>query len=180
MSDDTFDPYADASAPDVSSPGELSAAPGSGLAQIRGRRAKVIEKIHIDLPVQRSEELLGVRVLVRYRAFTWAEAENLRKRFAKDKRPDSDVIQNASLLATCCQGVFTDAEADDPAAWMTFGPELAALIEDVPENEVSAKTASDVARLLYFTDGDLNATAAKVAEFSGFTLDDLEAATPGN
>lgn len=172
--------FEDETTPNLDEPGQLKAARGSGLAQLRGRRAQAVEKLHIDLPVQRSEELLGQRVIVRYRALAGAELERMRKRFAKNKSDDVDTVANASSLALACLGVFTEAERDDPSSWMKFDTELAALIKDVDEDQVTEKSGAEVVRLLYFTDGDVSATAMKLTEFSGYSIEGLEEDNAGN
>lgn len=178
----TFDEHADG--PDVGEPGQLSAPRGSGLAGLRGKRAKAIAGLHIDLPVQRSEELFGQRIIVRYRPVTAKESEGTRKRFAKDKRDDVDVIANSVVLAKCCLGIFTDVERNDPDAWMKFNKELAELLLTDDEGNVDQEAldkvagADEVVRLLYATDGDVIATAMKLGEFSGF--DEVLAESSGN
>lgn len=172
--------------PDVAEPGQVKAARGSGLAALRGKRAKAVAELHVDLPVPRSEEAFGQRVIVRYRPFTGAEADGVRKRFRKDKRDGVDVIANSVILAKCCLGIFTEVERDDPAAWMKFDPELAELlltdadgvVDQVALDKVAG--ADEVVRLLYVTDGDVMATASKLSEFSGFTLDELDEDHAGN
>lgn len=170
--------------PDVSEPGQLKAARGSGLAGLRGKRSKAVAELHIDLPVPRSEELFGQRVIVRYRPVTAKESEGTRKRFAKDKRDDVDVIANSVVLAKCCLGIFTALERDDPDQWMKFDKELAELLLTDEDGNVDEQAldnvagADEVVRLLYVTDGDVIATALKLGEFSGF--DTVEADTSGN
>lgn len=166
--------------PDVSMPGEAKGAPGSGLDQLRGKRRKAVQDLHTDQVVPRSEDLFGTRVIVRYRPCTDAERKRVEKRFGKSKSDEADVQANAVLLATCAMGVFTDHERDDPESWMKFDQDLAALILDSDEEGAKVKTAADVVRLLYVTDGDVAATAAKILEFSGYTFDELEDASTGN
>lgn len=178
----TFDEHA--GGPDVGEPGQLKAARGSGLAGLRGKRAKAVADLHIDLPVQRSEEIFGQRVIVRYRPVTAKESEATRKRFAKDKRDDVDVIANSVVLAKCCLGIFTSVEREDRDAWMRFDKDLAELLLTDEDGNVDQAAldqvngADEVVRLLYATDGDLIATAMKLGEFSGF--DEVLAESSGN
>lgn len=172
--------------PDVSEPGQMKGARGSGLAGLRGKRAKAVEALHIDLPVQRSEEKYGQRVIVRYRAFTGAEADSTRKRFKKDRRDGVDVIANSVILAKCCLGIFTEVERDDPDAWMKFDPELAEVLltdeDGVVDQSALAdiRSSDEVVRLLYITDGDVMKTAEKLSDFSGFSLEELDEDSAGN
>ena len=166
--------------PDISEPGEIPAAPRSGLAAIRGKRAEAVKALHIDLPVQRSEEVFGQTVFVRCRPYTDAERKAVTKRVEKLKSKADEVAENASLLAKCTLGIFTADERDNPDEWMRFDRELAALILDEDESEVSVATAAEVVRLLYLTDGDILSSAAKLTEFSGYSLEELDEATSGN
>lgn len=166
--------------PDVSTPGDLPAPAGSGLEALRGRRAKVVESLHIDMPVPDSEELLGTKVVVRYRPCTKAEIVSTQGQFKKSRDDDKDTQANAVLLAKCCLGIFTAEERDNPDQWLRFDTTLAAIIEDVEEADVKAKSSKDVVRALYFLDGHVDTTAERLIRFSGYDLDELEVLSPGN
>ena len=169
--------------PDVDEPGQIDAAPGSGLAALRGKRAHTVQSIHLDLPVQRSEEIFGQVVYVRYRPYTDPERRRLAKRFEKRKDAEADLVSNAVLLGQCTLGVFTAVERDTPDDWMHMDRDLAALLLGVDEGDPALKpieSAADVVQLLYVTNGDLMATAAKLSEWTGYSLEDLEEADSGN
>lgn len=166
--------------PDLSSDGDLSAPTGSGLAAIRGRRAKAVADLTIDLPVPRSEDIFGQRVIVRFRPITDAERRRAEKASAKKKGDDVDVLVNAQVLAVAALGIFTPVERDDPESWMRFDRDLAGLILDEDPAEVGVANSAEVVRLLYATEGDILATGAKLAEFSGYSLAEIEEDDAGN
>lgn len=168
MSED-FDDYGTA---DESTP----AASSSLLAGIRERQAKAREALFFDYPVPKMEPLH-----VRYRPATSTEiamADKIAKRHRK--RDDASVIAEAGLLASCAVGVFdvddTGEPIGDPDDWLTFGPELAELLD----MGVDRPRAADVVRALYLREGDITTTFRQLVVDSGYELGELEETEAGN
>lgn len=155
--------------------GEVPAAPTSALAGLRSQREKIRANLFIDIPVPRYEG-----VLVRFRPVPQGLVKKIMSAAEKSKDADAGVIANAQVLAHCAVGVFQlDAHgkpAGDPEDWPVFGHELAELI-GVPEVGGSAVA---VVRAVYATDGDIAATAAALAEWSGYTAEAAAADYEGN
>jgi len=144
--------------------GEVSAAPASGLAALRAQRAKIKESLHLDLKVPRYED---PAVYVRYRPMNAGQMKRILEKAKSSKHPDAVALANATILAECTVGVFElDAKGKpigEPDQWLQFGPELAEYL-----GEPELKRAADVVRSLFFTDGDIIATAGRLTEWSGF------------
>jgi hypothetical protein len=154
--------------------GDRPAAPGSALSSIRARRQAAADKLYIDLAVPR----IDPPIFVRLRPVTQTEINRINGQHAKSKAPDVDVVINAVTLSTACLGVFgeVDGKPDgDPDTWPKFDEDLAELL-GLP----AGSTAVDVVRGLYLTDGDVIATGAELAKFSGYSWQDLERASEGN
>lgn len=159
--------------------GDRPAAAGSALSSLRARREAAVKKLHLDLAVPR----LDPPVYVRFRPIGQAEINGINARHAKSKAKDVDVVINAVSLATACLGVFDEVEGQlrsiDPSGDAddapTFDERLAALLE-LPEGS----TAVDVVRGLYLTDGDIIATGARLAQWSGYAWQDIERESEGN
>lgn len=168
-------PDLEADAPEQHRP----AADSSVLTSLRDRRQAALAEAHLDLAVPR----LDPPVYVRFKPIDDSRFNALMKRFEKYKGNDRNVVHNASILAECCLGVFEviDGEkvsidpADRDGDWPRFDPQLAQLLGQDLEPR-----AADVVRGLYVTDGDVIATAGKLAEWSGYSLADLEELTAGN
>lgn len=152
--------------------GPKPAAPSSPLASLRARREKAREELHLDLAVPR----LDPPVFVRFAPVEQSQIARINKRHEKSKDKDRDVIVNAVILAEACRGVFEVVD-DDPVSidaadrdgdWPRFDEQLAGLLG------LDTDKASDVARGLYLTDGDVIATASRLAEWSGYSMSDLE------
>jgi hypothetical protein len=151
---------------------ERPAAPGSALSSLRARRQKAAEELHLDLAVPR----LDPPVWVRFAPVEQGLIDRANKRHEKSKAQDKNVVINAVILADACRGVFEviDGEEvsiddnDRDGEWPRFDDQLADLLG------VEAGKASDVVRALYLTDGDVIATATKLADWSGYSLADLE------
>lgn len=148
------------------------AAPGSALSSLRARRAKAREELHLDLAVPR----LDPPVYVRFAPVDDGRVKAINKRFEKSKDKDRDVLINAAVLAEACRGLFevidnqevSVDDSDREGEWPRFDDQLADLLG------IEAGKASDVVRALYLTDGDVIATATRVAEWSGYSMADLE------
>jgi hypothetical protein len=150
------------------------AAAGSPLAGLRARREKAQQELFLDLQVPR----LDPPVFVRFAPAVQSQIDRANKRHEKSKDADKNVIVNAVILAEACRGVFEviDGEpvsvddADRDGDWPRFDGQLA----DLLGLDGESVQAVDVVRGLYLTDGDIIATAAKLAEWSGYSLEDLE------
>lgn len=159
------------------------AAQGSPLAGLRARRQKITEGLTLDLVVPRWDEDGGDPVYVRFRPLDSTEIATAQKRVSKSKDPAVIVGVNAGLLALACQGVFTVVDGEevsiDPAdphgEWPKIDEQLGELLGvDHPTRVV------DVARGLYFTDGDLLGHAGRLSEWSGFKAADVDREYEGN
>lgn len=154
--------------------GPRRAAPSSALASLRARRDKAREQLHLDLAVPR----LDPPVYVRFAPVEQSQITRINDRHKKSKDKDRDVIINAVILAEACRGVFEviDDETvsvnpdDRDGEWPRFDPDLAELLGLNPDES----KATDVVRGLYLTDGDIIATASRLAEWSGYSVADLE------
>lgn len=159
--------------------GQTPAAPGSTLASLRDRVARVKETLYLDLEVPRLEP----PVFVRYRPTTQGRLNAAGKLASKlSKGDDGDVVANAGILASACIGVFevidgeeVSIDPEDRAGdWPTFGPHLAELLG------INTRKASDVVRALYLTDGDIISTVTKLGVWSGYAQEQLERDPEGN
>jgi hypothetical protein len=155
--------------------GEVPAAPSSALAGLRAQRDKIKATLFIDIPVPRYSG-----VLVRFKPAPQGLVTKIMNAAEKSKDADAGVIANAQVLAHCAVGVFQlddlGKPLGDPSDWPVFGHELAELI-GAPE---AGGTAVAVVRALYATDGDIAATAAALAEWSGYTAETVAADYEGN
>lgn len=158
---------------------ERPAASTSPLANLRRRREEAIEKLYVDLPVPRYGDDLALHV--RYAPVPQHKVEAVNKIAAKSKDREKNIIANASILADACLGVFAEITIDGETHeisvddehpdedWPKFDERLGHLLGlDGPAR------ATDVVRRLYLTDGDIIATAAKLADWSGYTLENVE------
>jgi hypothetical protein len=163
---------------DETTPEQRPAAVGSPLASLRARREKAVTGLHLDLAVQR----LDPPVYVRYRPVTQAEIDQSSKLFDKSKDADKNVKANAATLAKACLGVFEVIDgvevsvdpADRHGSWPRFDQQLGDLLG------LETNRAADIVRGLYLTDGDVIATATKLADWSGYSLSGLEEREAGN
>ena len=148
------------------------AAPDSRLASLRERREQALKALHIDLPVPR----LDPPVYVRYGAVTQAQINAANKQFEKSKDRDRDVLTNATVLGHACQGVYEEVDGEivsiDPEDRHGDAPRFDERLAELLG--IQSNRASDVIRALYVTDGDIIATGAKVAEFYGYTMENIE------
>lgn len=167
--------------------GERAAAPTSALTNLRQRREKAVKRLWVDLKVPRLDDDGGPPVYVRYKPAPEHRVEAINKQNEKSKDREKNVIANASVLADCCLGVFAvighepdDDGVDQPirvsiddedphGEWPRFDEHLAQIL-GVPD----AVRADQVVRGLYLTDGDILSTATKLAQWSGYSLNDVE------
>lgn len=148
------------------------AASGSPLSSLRARRDTARQRLHLDLEVPRMDP----PVYVRYSPLPHGRITAITKRFEKSKDADRDVLANAAILAEACQGIYEvidgrEVSVDDrdrDGDWPRFDDRLAELLG------ITAGKASDVVRGLYLTDGDVIATASRLAEWSGYSAAELE------
>lgn len=152
--------------------GPRPAAPGSVLASLRDRREKARQELHLDLAVPR----LDPPVYVRFAPVEQSQINRINKRHEKSKDKDRDVIINAVILAEACRGVFEVIDDEpvsvDPDARDGDWPRFDELLADMLG--LDTDKASDVVRGLYLTDGDVIATATRLAEWSGYSIAELE------
>lgn len=160
--------------------GERPAAAGSPLGSLRARREQKIAKLFKDIEVPRWDEV-GPPVFVRFKPVADERVTAITKRFEKSKDRNKDVIVNALILSEGCVGVYQLIEKklvsiDEGNAPPTFNERLAELLglDDTSGGVV------DIARALYFTDGDLLGCSSKLAEWSGYTLDETDREIEGN
>lgn len=158
-------------------PEERPAASSSPLADIRARRAEAVKQLHVDLLVPR----YGIPLYVRYKPAPEHRVNAINKANEKSKDPERNIVANAAILADCCLGVFAVVQRDgqevkvsvddtDPdGEWPKFDSRLAEAL-GFPD----ITRASDVVRKLYLTDGDVLATATKLADWSGYSLTGVE------
>jgi len=149
---------------------EVPAATGSALSRLRESREQALESLYIDYEVPR----ISPAVFVRYKPVEMAVVKRLDRVFAKSKDPEKDVQHSAALLADRCIGIFDADSEDSPESWMRFDADLGQLLG------VQVKSAADVVRALYLTDGDVIATAGKLGDWSGFNLDEVQERIQGN
>lgn len=151
---------------------ERPAAAGSQLASLRDRRAAAAKQLYLDLPVPRLEP----EVFVRFAPVEQAQIDRINKRHEKSKDREKTVKINAVVLAEACRGIFEVIDeqevsidpADREGDWPRFDEKLADLLG------LDSTGAVDVVRGLYLTDGDVIATATKLADWSGYSITDLE------
>lgn len=143
-----------------------AAVPSSPLADLRRIREQKLSELFKDFRVPRWEGDGVPEMWVRYRPIEAGFADKaFQRRKKSNPRPDNwQLLYNCDLLVSCCVKVFAMQDGVMVGEWAAFGPELA---EDLG---VPKGLATDVVRALYFTDGDVAATAAKVAEYSGLTM----------
>lgn len=159
------------------------AAPGSLLADLRGRRERIVtEKLHTDLKVPRWDDEGGPAIFVRYGPTTQARVDAANKQARASKSKHATLVANATVLADACLGIFAvvdgekvSIDPDDPhGELLKFEPKLAELLG------VRAGKAAQIVRDpetnsgLYFTDGDVISTAMQLAEWSGFAAEQME------
>ncbi len=162
--------------------GERPAAPTSALTGLRARRQQVVAALYVDYAVPRYDP----PIFVRFRPISDARMTAINKQADKSKDPEKQVVANAVALAECCVGVFEQVTEDgetrqvsvdhdnpstDPEDWPRFDQRLAELLGLDTSGPLKA---ADVVRGLYATDGDVLATAGKVAEWSGYSLQGVE------
>ena len=168
---------------DETAAGQVTAAPGSPLASLRDRRSKARNDLFLDLPVPRYDP----PIFVRFKPLEQTKIAAGQKEIDVRKK-DRDVLLrvNAGFIATACLGVFEvvdgekvsvdpDTRSTDPEDWPKFGPELAALL-----GEEDTDRAVEVVQALYLTDGDILATAAEIAAWSGYSGEQLDQDFEGN
>lgn len=158
----------------ASSPAPRPAAAASPLAGLRERRAKVRQALHLDLAVPRYDP----PVYVRFKPVSDARVSSINKTLEKSKDPEKVVLANARVLAEACVGVFEVDGDGDPVSidpedregdWPRFDERLGQLL-----GIADAAAATVVIRELYATDGDIISTATRLAEWSGYSLAELE------
>lgn len=159
---------------------EQPAAPSSPLAGLRDRLEAQQSKLFKDLPVPRWAERMGIDAVVRFKPIPLKLIQAQQKWASKSRDEDAALLANARILVEACLGVYYrdnngelhsfNPDGDPPR----FDPDLAAIIG---ADEVDG--ALGVVRKLYFSDGDIVATAEAVAAFSGYTNSDLIAAAQG-
>jgi len=159
--------------PEVRQP--APAAHGSALMSLRARRQAGEAKLFTDLAVPRYDP----PVFVRFRPIPQARLSSLLKKQRNDKSPEAGLLSNLAVLAECVEGVFVHDDNGEPIApdggseWPKFDDDLAAMLG------VDGGRAADVIRALYFTDGDVAATADRIIEWSGYSEKNVSEATQG-
>lgn len=173
-------PAVDVDETDAGEIGATAAAPQSGLARLRARRAEAAKELYLDVPVPR----LSPPVYVRFTPVTSAAQQKAEQRFKNYKGDDKFLRQNASIMAQFCVGIWeNDHEgtpvglngASDPAAWPKFDPEFAAGLGLAPDAGAVATVLA-----LYLTDGDVMSVGFRLGEWSGFTGEQLLEVEQGN
>lgn len=154
-------------------------APRSPLDLLRGKRAEMDKSLYIDLAVPRWEEVLGRRLWVRYRpgdpgvlaaAVDSREKSHL-KLSANGKHGDLQRMTkaNADFLVAACVAVYSLELDEEPPAgefselddYPTFSdPQLSEAVGAAPN-------ATETARKVYATDGDLILAANQLLDWSG-------------
>lgn len=167
---------------------------GSPMFDLRRIRAEKFRRLHLDLQVPRWADGGGPEVWVRYgpvRTKATFESLERRQRAAKKSRDgvtDAEwvVLTNADLLVSCCQAVYLkadgqtftltggqwsafDLDAAPADRLIRFGPELADAL-----GIADPGSAAGVCRALFFTDGDLQAHAGAVSDWSGVEVPKAE------
>lgn len=152
--------------------------PQSPLDILKGRRAQLQAKLHIDLAVPRWDDIIGCSIWIRYGPADlslWSNAQQKREtaHIALKKKngvgdPKWAVKANADVLVDACRGVYflepgeKPPEGDVPDDLPTFSdPELATALDIQPGNAVRTVLG------LYGTDGDLLMAANALLGFSG-------------
>ncbi|WP_243061143.1 hypothetical protein [Nocardioides sp. SR21] len=141
--------------------GQIQAAPGSALSDLRARREQAKQKLHLDLRIPRLEP----PVFVRYAPLEKPDIDEANAKIAESKDRDREVVAKSVLLAKACLGVFErDAKGrpkGDPASWPKFDQQIGAMLE-LPAD----CGAVEVVRGLYLTDGDVIVAMAELADWS--------------
>jgi hypothetical protein len=157
----------------------VTSGPRSPLAIIRQKRAEWNKDLFYDLAVPRRDEALGVTLWVRYKAVDPGVLVISTEKREKDHAtkisqgqpngdPDRIVKANADLLVNACMAIYTLPNDEQPPAdplpaadYPTFGSE-----ELAQELGATSKLAVDTCRKLYATEGDLNAAAFQLQNWS--------------
>jgi hypothetical protein len=151
--------------------------PMSPLGLLKGRRAELRKKLHLDLAVPRwGDEMEGV-MWIRYGPANlthWSASQRRReeqhiaaKRKGQPGDPDWAIKANADLLVDACQAVFVLGAGEKPPRELpeelpTFAtPELATDLDIQPGNAVRTCLA------VYATNGDLLMAANTLLGWSG-------------
>lgn len=176
-------------AEDELSPGTESvqrvvAAEGSALSSLRQRRKEVKSRLFFDLEVPRYDP----PIYVRYKPVSQQKIEDTYKRTDKLRGENRTVTTNAIILAEACVGVFEIIDGErvsvDPedrgGEWPKFEKRLGELLTDIEDGERPPTKGSEVVRKLFFTDGDIIATAQDLATKSGYAQEQLELEPEGN
>lgn len=166
-------------------PAPAVAAAGSPLIDLRARREAKRKALHLDLKVPRWDDDGGPEIWARYNPASFSVAMSATERRRKRKDPEWMVLSNADTLADAMVGVFVK-QGDQSftlagGQWRSFDPDTARDDEWVSVKGervgelnaalgIDAHSAAETLRALFFTDGDLMAHSAKLAEFSGVSL----------
>ena len=141
---------------------------GSPFAALRAEREAASKEVVIDLRVPR----YATPVFVRYRAPEKARITAITD--AAQKKRDKSVTPEAVLLAEYCVGVFEkDSDGNpigDPADWPRFDERLAEYLGVDSET----KSAADVVRKLFTTEGDIIKHATELISWAGFNAGDVD------
>lgn len=176
--------------PSASDAGETAAppsgpAPGSALADLRQRRAKLIEELYVDLEVPRWADDGGPSIWVRYGPIPPGFIAGAVERRQKQKHTLGDDWMdyvNADVLAKCCLGVYGVVDGEkvslkvgDPAGpWTMFDADLAEALG------LDLQRAVDVVRALYYTDGDRTMAVGQLTDWSAQESARVEKTSQGN
>lgn len=159
-------------------PDAEAAGPSSPLALLKGKRAELEKKLHLDLAVPRWDEVLGRRLWVRYRpADPTVFANSVEKRereHAADVKKGGPgdrqrlVRANADMLVAACIAVYDlplDEEPGDDLTGLDQCPTFSS--PELSEAVGASASAVDTCRKVYATDADLMIAADSLLEWSG-------------
>jgi hypothetical protein len=144
----------------------------SPLDGLRDKLREASEKLYVDLEVPRWQELIGIRVFVRYLPLSPAYANATSLKFEKIGGDDWQIQANAQLLVKYCVGVYVQDRTGDKLSmrpgdpdgpWTKFDDQLA---DALGPSRVKERSAIGTCRGLYWTDGDVTAAALALADWS--------------
>lgn len=164
-------------------PPPVAAAPGSQLINIRAQRAKMLQKLHLDLEVPRIGDEGPAQVWIRYRPASFSVGMRAAERRRKQKLDEAEILAAADVLVEACVGVYVKVDGQaytvtPDREWRPFDPDHAA---DTDWVSVRGERATDLAavtvegniggavelmRALFATENDMLAHSIALGNFS--------------
>ena len=152
----------------------IPAAPvkSAALSSLAEKRKRMHDTLYTDLKVPRWED---PEIFVRFKPISVTLTEAAIDKRRESKVPEWLLLANADILVMACEGVYATLDGDqdtkyslrsgaEDGPWTKFDADLATALGIPPLG------AADVAKALYFTDGDLLNTAAELTNWSNSTI----------